>query len=84
MNGLATFIMGALDLVTGKMRTPQKTVVRTYKGEAKPENLTETKVTTTQDDEEALKAIREGRTRSGPRPRIPAPFNPGLFVLPRP
>jgi hypothetical protein len=68
MNGLATFTMGALDLATGKMRTPQKTVVKTYKGEAKPENLTKTKVTTTEDDEEALKAIREGRTRLPPPP----------------
>jgi hypothetical protein len=85
MNGLATFTMGALDLATGKLRTPQETEVRKYKGEPKPENLVETTVTRTKDDEEALKAIREGRTRPPNRPRItePAPFNPGLFVLPR-
>jgi hypothetical protein len=85
MNGLALFTMGALDLATGKLRTPQRTVVRKYKGEPKPENLTETKVTTTEDDEEALKAIREGRTRPPERSRMtePAPFNPGLFFLPR-
>jgi hypothetical protein len=86
MNGLATFTMGALDLATGKMRTPQQTVVRKYKGEPKPQNLVETQVTTTEDDEAALKAISEGRTRPTERRRItePAPLNPGLFVLPRP
>ncbi|HVS36192.1 MAG TPA: hypothetical protein VMS17_11475 [Gemmataceae bacterium] len=85
-NDLALFTMGALDLATGRMRTPQKTVVRTYKGAEKPENLVETKVTTTEDDEEALKAIKEGRTRPPNRPRLtePPPFNPGMFVLPRP
>ena len=61
-------------------------MVRTYKGEAKPENLVNTQVTTTEDDEEALKAIKEGRTRPPNRPRLtePPPFNPGMFVLPRP
>ena len=86
MNELATFTLGALDLATGKMRTPQETETRKYKGEPKPENLVETKVTTTEDDETALEAIRQGRTRPPARFRVtePAPFNPGLFVLPRP
>ena len=85
MNGLATFTMGALDLATGKMRAPQRTVVRKYKGEPKAENLVETQVTTTEDDEAALEAIRQGRTRPPARPRVtePAPFNPGLFFVPR-
>jgi hypothetical protein len=85
-NELALFTMGALDLATGKLRTPQRTVVRTYKGEPKPENLVETKVTTTEDDAEALEAIRKGRTQPSNRSRItePAPFNPGLLFLPRP
>jgi hypothetical protein len=86
MNSLATFTMGALDLATGKTRTPQRTVVRRYKGEPKPENLVETQVTTTEDDEAALEKIRKGRARPKERPRItePSPFNPGLFFLPRP
>jgi hypothetical protein len=86
INDLALFTMGALDLATGKLRTPQRTVVRTYKGELKPENLVETKVTTTEDDEAALEAIRKGRARPPARPRItdPGRFNPGLFFLPRP
>jgi hypothetical protein len=85
-NDLALFTMGALDLATGKLRTPQRTVVRKYKGEPKPENLVETQVTTTEDDAEALEAIRKGRTRPPPRSRVtePAPFNPGLLFLPRP
>ena len=86
MNDLATFTMGALDLATGKMRTPQRTVVRKYMGEPKPENLVETQVTNTEDDEAALEAIRNGRTLPRERPRItePTPFNPGLFFIPRP
>jgi hypothetical protein len=85
MNGLATFTMGTLDLATGKQRTPQRTVVRTYKGEPKPENLVETKVTTTEDDEAALEAVQKGRTRPSTRPRLtdfPLP-NPGLLFVPR-
>jgi hypothetical protein len=85
MNGLALFTMGALDLATGKLRTPQRTVVRKYKGEPKPENLTESQVTTTEDDEAALEEIRKGRTRPPERPHVTDPrINPGLFFLPRP
>lgn len=86
VNDLALFTMGALDLATGKMRTPQRTVIRKYKGEMKPENLTETEVTTTEDDTEALESIRKGRTRPEDRPRVTdsPSFNPGLFLQPRP
>ena len=86
VNDLALFAMGALDLATGKMRTPQRTVVRKYKGEPKPENLVETRVTTTEDDEAALEDIRKGRTQLRQRPRITdfPRFNPGMFLLPRP
>jgi hypothetical protein len=61
-------------------------VVRIYKGEAKSENLVETKATATEGDEEALEAIRKRRTQPPNRPRItePPPFNPGLLFLPRP
>ena len=84
-NDLAVFTMAALDLATGKMRTPQRTVVRTYKGEPKKENLVETKVTTIEDDEAALEAIRQGRTRPPERQRVTdfLPFNPGLLFVPR-
>ncbi len=86
MNDLALFTMGALDLASGKLRTPQRTVVRKYKGERKPENLIETLVTTTEDDDDALEAIRKGRTNPADRPRVNENprFNPGLFLLPRP
>jgi hypothetical protein len=85
MNGLTLFTMGALDLATGKTRTPQRTVVRKYKGDLKPENLVETQVTTTEDDENALEVIRKGRTPLQDRPRLTNPyqFNPGLLFVPR-
>ena len=86
MNGLAVFAMGALDMATGKLHTPQRTVVRKYKGEPTTQNLVESEVTTTEDDEAALEAIRKGRTPPPDRSRTnePAPENPGLFLLPRP
>jgi hypothetical protein len=86
VNDLALFTMGTLDLATGKLRTPQRTVVSKYKGEPKPENLIETKVTRTEDDETALEAIRKGRTMPPDRARVnDAPrFNPGLLLQPRP
>ena len=86
VNDLALFTMGALDLATGKLRTPQRTVIRKYKGEPKPENLTETQVTTTEDDQAALEEIRKGRTLPPDRPRVTdSPrFNPGLLLQPRP
>jgi hypothetical protein len=85
-NDLALFTMGALDLATGKMRTPQRTVVRTYKGEPTTQNLVETTVTSTEDDDAALAAISSGRTRPKERPRVTdsPPFNPGLLAVPRP
>jgi hypothetical protein len=84
MNSLTVFALGALDLATGKPHTPQETVVRTYKGEPKPENLVQTQVTKSEDDQEALKAIREGRAKPPPRQRNLDyfPYNPGLFTLP--
>lgn len=85
MNGLTLFTMGALDLATGKLRTPQRTLVRKYKGEPKPENLVETTVTSTEDDQDALDTIRKGRTQLTDRPRTTEPprFNPGLLFVPR-
>ena len=86
MNGLALFTIGALDLATGKLPTPQQTVVSTYKGEPKPENLLETTVTRTEDDEATLEEIPKGRTSPQSRPRVAdSPgFNPGLLLQPRP
>lgn len=83
MNDFAVFAMGALNLATGKPQRPQETVIRKYKGERKPENLVETQVTTTEDDEAALKAIREGRAKPPERQRnLQPPFNPGLLTIP--
>jgi hypothetical protein len=46
----------------------------------------QTQVTRAEEDKAALEEIRQGRRRALERPRItePAPFNPGLFFLPRP
>ena len=59
-------------------------VAETYKGEPKPKNFEETKVTTTKDNETALEAIRKGRTQPPARSRVtePAQYNPGQFILP--
>jgi hypothetical protein len=83
-NDLAVFAMAVVDLATGKMRTPQRTVERTYNGEAKSENLVQTKVTTTEDDPAALEAIQTGRTQPAERPRLTdfPRFNPGLLFVP--
>jgi hypothetical protein len=85
-NDLAVFSMAALDLATGKVRTPQRTVVRKYRGEPTTQNLEETTVTTTEDDESALDVIKKGRTRPADRARITdAPhLNAGLLATPRP
>jgi hypothetical protein len=84
MNGLAVFAMGALDLATGKLHSPQQTVIRKYKGPPTPENLVETQVTSTEDDQDALKAVQEGRSHpEHQRNLVPAPLNPGLLTLPR-
>jgi hypothetical protein len=86
MNGLAVFTIGALDLATGKSRTPMRTVVRKYKGEPKAGNLVETQVTTTEEDESAIAAQRKGQARPLERPRVTETprFNPGLLLQPRP
>ncbi len=85
MNDLALFTLGALDLATGKLGTSQRTVIRKCKGEPKPENLVETQVTTTENDEAALEEIRRGRTQPLNRPRVAdyPRFNPGLLLQPR-
>lgn len=83
-NDLALFTMGALDLANGELRTPQRTVVRSYQGEPTTRNLVNTQVTTTEDDEAALEAIEQGRTRPSPRERTAPAGNPGLLFTPRP
>jgi hypothetical protein len=85
MNALAVFAMGTLDLATGRFHSPQRTVVRKYKGAPTPENLVETQVTVVEDDPDALDAIRKSRVRPPERHRNleQTPFNPGLLTLPK-
>ncbi len=81
LDGFTRFTITVLDIATGEIHAPQRTVVRKYKGEPKPENLESTEVTHTETDLEALKTIGDfhlDRTRSEP----PA-LNRGLFFVPR-
>jgi hypothetical protein len=85
MNALAIFTMGVLDLATGKLHSPQRTVVRKFKGTPTPENLIETELRVVEDDPEALEGIRRSRTWPADHRPDPMtmPFNPGLLMLPK-
>jgi hypothetical protein len=79
LEGLTRFTMTVIDLATGKPHAPTKTVVKTYKGDGKLDNI---QVTTTEVDEEALAKLK----RDGGRPRQyvnPPAVNPGYFFVPR-
>ena len=81
VDGLSRFTMTVLDIATGEIHAPQRTVVKTYKGEPKPENLETTQITSTETDLESLKdsskfpADRERHDTQN--------FNRGLFFVPR-
>jgi len=81
LDGLARFTITVIDLATGEIYAPQRTVLKKYKGDIKPANLLSTEVSYTETDLEALKkGARFGpeRQRSqGPR------FDRGLFFVPR-
>jgi hypothetical protein len=81
LDGLTRFTMTVLDIATGEIHTPQQTIVKKYKGEAKPENLESTEVTSTEADTEAIKGIEKFRL-DRQRPDTPA-TNRGLFFVPR-
>lgn len=51
-NALAVFALAALDIASGKTKAAQRTVVRKYHGDAKPESIVETLITTTEDGPE--------------------------------
>ena len=81
VDGLSRFTMTVLDIATGEIHAPQRSVVKTYKGEPKPENLETTQITSTETDLESLKdsskfpADRERHDTQN--------FNRGLFFVPR-
>jgi hypothetical protein len=81
MDGFTRFTITVLDIATGEIRAPQRTVVKKYKGPPEPENLESSEVTYTEIDPEALKRdepFRQDRTR----PDTPS-INRGLFFVPR-
>jgi hypothetical protein len=82
LEGLSRFTLTVLDLASGKLRLPQRTVQKTYKGDG---TLESTQITTTEIDREALEKIRAGTAVLPERERdTDAPsVNRGLFFLPR-
>lgn len=81
VDGLSRFTMTVLDIATGEIHAPQRTVVKRYKGAPTPENLEETEITSTETDVDALKDAEKFQL-DRERHDIPAP-NRGLFFLPR-
>lgn len=55
VDGLTRFTITVLDIATGEIHVPSRSVVKTYKGEPKPENLESSEVTSTETDYDALK-----------------------------
>ena len=73
--------MRILDIATGEIRAPQRTVVKKYKGEPESGNLETTEVTITEIDPDALKneeRFRQDRVRPDHQS-----LNRGLFFVPR-
>lgn len=81
IDGLTRFTITVLDLATGEIHAPQRTVVKKYKGEPTPENLESTEVTSTETDFEALKSAKNFEL-DRERPTSDA-TNRGLFFVPR-
>ncbi len=81
LDGLSRFTITIMDIATGEIHAPQRSVVRKYKGEPKPENLETTEVTATEIDLEALEKKTDFHLD---RTRLESPsFNRGLFFVPR-
>lgn len=81
VDGLTRFTITVLDIATGEIHAPTRSVVKTYKGEAKPENLETTEVTSQELDEDALKDASKFLLD---RDRHDTPnINRGLFFVPR-
>lgn len=80
LDALSRFTITILDIATGEIRTEQRSVVKHYKGEPKPENLETTEVTTTETDTDALKSKDKFRAD---RERPANDANRGLFFVPR-
>jgi len=81
VDGLSRFTITVLDIATGEVHAPQRTVTKRYKGDPESENLVETEVTSTETDKDALK---EAESFQLDRQRLDMQTpNRGLFFLPR-
>jgi len=78
---LTRFTITVLDIATGEIHAPQRTVVRTYKGVESEENLETTEVTGTETDKEALGDAKNFEL-DRERPSAGA-TDRGLFFVPR-
>ncbi len=81
VDGLSRFTITVLDIATGETHAPQRSVVRTYKGEPKPENLETTEITSQELDPEALKDA--GKFLLDRERHENTNINRGLFFVPR-
>lgn len=81
MDGFTRFTITILDLATGEIRAPHRTVVKKYKGDPEPGNLESTEVTYEEVDQDALKRTERFR-QDRLRPDTPG-INRGLFFVPR-
>jgi hypothetical protein len=81
IDGLTRFTITVLDIATGEIHAPHRTVVKKYKGEAKPENLESTEVTSEETDLEALKGA--GTFQLDRQRPTSENINRGLFFVPR-
>lgn len=81
IDGLSRFTITVLDIATGEIHAPQRSVVKKYKGAESPQNLESTEVTATETDQEALKGAKSFHLdRERPTPNE---GNRGLFFVPR-
>lgn len=81
MDGFTRFTITILDIATGEIRAPQRTIVKKYQGAPEPDNLETTEITITEVDPEALKneeRFRQDRVRPDNQS-----LNRGLFFVPR-
>ena len=81
LDGFTRFTITVLDIATGEIHTPQRTVVKTYKGAPEEKNLLNTEVTFTEPDIDALKSEKPF-SHDRIRPDAPS-INRGLFFVPR-
>jgi hypothetical protein len=79
LEGLTRFTMTVMDLVSGKIHAPTKTIVKTFKADGKLESRQET---TTEVDQEALEKLRRSAVPADRPRKSPIQVNPGLFFVP--